>query len=137
MKKILVTAILILTMLTATLLSGCGQQSSATLEDLAASDSNIEQTINKEIIKPEGMNVEVIFSGDSFDIVYAFVDKRDDSDEKILVKAFDSNSDELKKIWEKAISDLESQTEITGIVGTIIIKNASGDEIWTRIYPEE
>ena len=46
-------------------------------------------------------------------------------------------SDILKNGFEKALADLETQTEITGITGTVHIFNASGDEIWTQEFPEK
>lgn len=119
------------------LLSGCGQQPVPTLEDIAAGNPEIEKTINDALTTPESMTSEVSFSGDSFDITYRFKDKMDDADQKALVEAFGKNSDVLKSGFEKALADLETQTEITGITGTVHIFNASGDEIWTKEYPEK
>lgn len=119
------------------LLGGCGQQPVPTLEDIAAGNPEIEKTINDALTTPESMTSEVSFSGDSFDITYRFKDKMDDADQKALVEAFGKNSDTLKSGFEKALADLETQTEITGITGTVHIFNASGDEIWTKEYPEK
>lgn len=119
------------------LLGGCGQQPVPTLEDIAAGNPEIEKTINDALTTPESMTSEVSFSGDSFDITYRFKDKMDDADQKALVEAFGKNSDVLKSGFEKALADLETQTEITGITGTVHIFNASGDEIWTKEYPEK
>lgn len=119
------------------LLGSCGQQPVPTLEDIAADNPEIVKTIEKEITTPDAMTSEVTFSGDSFDITYRFKEPIDDSDEKVLVEAFGKNSDILNSGFEKAIADLETQTEITGITGTVHIFNASGDEIWTHEYPEK
>ena len=83
------------------------------------------------------MSSEVTFSGDSFDITYKFNDPIDDTDEKVLVEAFGKNAETLQAGFEKAIADLETQTGITGITGTIHIFNASGEETWTHEYPEK
>lgn len=117
-------------------MEGCSNQPTATLEDLAESDSNIAKTINDEIETPKGMKVSVEFSGDSFDIIYTYKDKRSKADNDRLVKAFESNTDELKEGWEEAISNLETQTDITGIVGTIIIRNSNEEDLWTYSFPE-
>ena len=119
------------------LLGGCAEQPTPTLEDIAADNPEIVKTIDEALTTPEGMTSEVSFSGDSFDITYKFKDKMKDSDQKVLVEAFGKNSDILKSGFEKALVDLETQTEITGITGTIHIFNASGDEIWTREFPEK
>ena len=119
------------------LLGGCTEQVTPTLEDIAADNPEIVKTIQKELTTPDTMTSEVSFSGDSFDITYKFKDKMKDSDQKALVEAFGKNSDILKAGFEKAIAELETQTEITGITGTIHIFNASGDEIWTHRYPEK
>ena len=119
------------------LFGGCAEQPAPTLEDIAADNPEIVKTIDEALTTPEGMTSEVSFSGDSFDITYKFKDKMKDSDQKVLVEAFGKNSDILKSGFEKALVDLETQTEITGITGTIHIFNASGDEIWTREFPEK
>ena len=119
------------------LLGGCGEQTTATLEDIAADNPEIVKTIQEEITTPEGMSSEVSFSGDSFDITYKFDDPIDDADEKVLVEAFGKNAETLKPGFEKALADLESQTGITGITGTIHVFNASGEETWTHQFPEK
>lgn len=119
------------------LFSGCGQQITPTLEDIVASDSSLAKAINDEIEKPKGMKADVTFSGDTFDVVYTFDEKHDTDEQKALVKAFDSNAEGLNQKWEAAIDNLETQTDISGIIGTISIKNAAGDEIWTKSYPAE
>ena len=119
------------------LCSGCGQQIDPTLEDIVASDSSLAKTINDEIETPKGMEADVTFSGDTFDVVYTFDEKHETDEQKALVKAFDSNAEGLNKKWEAAIDNLETQTDISGIIGTISIKNVAGDEIWTKSYPEE
>ena len=119
------------------LLGGCGQQVTATLEDLAADNPDIVKTIQEQITTPEGMSSEVSFSGDSFDITFKFNDAIDDSDEKVLVEAFGKNSETLKSGFESAIADLETETGITGITGTVHIFNASGEETWSHEFPEK
>ena len=119
------------------LLGGCGEQTAATLEDIAADNPDIVKTIQDNITTPEGMTSEVSFSGDSFDITYKFKDPIDDSDEKALVAAFGKNAEVLKPGFESAIADLETQTGITGITGTIHVFNASGEETWTHEFPEK
>jgi len=119
------------------LLGGCGEQTTATLEDIAADNPEIVKTIQEEITTPEGMSSEVSFSGDSFDITYKFDDPIDDADEKVLVEAFGKNAETLKPGFEKALADLESQTGITGLTGTIHVFNASGEETWTHQFPEK
>ena len=119
------------------LLGGCAEQPTPTLEDIAAGNPEIVKTIEDALTTPESMTSEVSFSGDSFDITYKFKDKMDDADQKVLVEAFGKNSNILKSGFEKALADLEAQTEITGINGTVHIFNASGDEIWTKEFPEK
>ena len=119
------------------LLGGCAEQPTPTLEDIAAGNPEIVKTIDDALTTPEGMTSEVSFSGDSFDITYKFKDKMDDADQKVLVEAFGKNSNILKSGFEKALAGLETQTEITGINGTVHIFNASGDEIWTKEFPEK
>ena len=119
------------------LLGGCAEQPTPTLEDIAADNPEIVKTIDDALSTPESMTSEVSFSGDSFDITYKFKDKMDDADQKVLVEAFGKNSNILKSGFEKALADLETQTEITGITGTVHIFNASGDEIWTQEFPEK
>ncbi|MDO4518543.1 MAG: hypothetical protein Q4B78_04980 [Bacillota bacterium] len=136
MKKSLLTILGILILALGVAMEGCSNQPTATLEDLAESDSNIAKTINDEIETPKGMKVSVEFSGDSFDIIYTYKDKRSKADNDRLVKAFESNTDELKEGWEEAISNLETQTDITGIVGTIIIRNSNEEDLWTYSFPE-
>ena len=119
------------------LLGGCAEQPTPTLEDIAADNPEVVKTIEDALTTPESMTSEVSFSGDSFDITYRFKEKMDDADQKVLVEAFGKNSDILKNGFEKALADLETQTEITGITGTVHIFNASGDEIWTQEFPEK
>ena len=137
MRKTLVTIIVITAAAVMLLLGGCGQEITATLEDIAADNPDIVKTIQKEITTPEGMSSEVSFSGDSFDITYKFDEPIDDTDEKVLVKAFGKNSDILRSGFESAIADLEAQTGITGITGTVHVFNASGNETWTYEFPEK
>ena len=117
--------------------AGCGSQTQATLEDIAASNGDITKTIKEQINVPDGMTATVGFSGDSFDIIYTYDDSIDEGDAKALAAAFDSNSDELKANCEEAISTLEQQTGITGITGTILFKNANGEELWSCTCPEQ
>ena len=119
------------------LLGGCGQQVTPTLEDIAADNPDIVKTIQEDITTPEGMSSEVSFSGDSFDITYKFNDAIDDADEKVLVNAFGKNAEVLKPGFEKALADLETQTGITGITGTVHVFNASGEETWNHEFPEK
>ena len=137
MRKRVVTIILMMTAAMMLLLGGCGQQVTATLEDLAADNPDIVKTIQEQITTPEGMSSEVSFSGDSFDITFKFNDAIDDSDEKVLVEAFGKNSETLKSGFESAIAELETQTGITGITGTVHIFNASGEETWSHEFPEK
>lgn len=118
------------------LLGGCGQQATPTLQDIATDNPDIVKTIQENIVTPEGMSSEVSFSGDSFDVTYKFSDAIDDDDEKVLVKAFGENAEILKPGFEKAIGDLETETGITGITGTVHVQNASGDETWSHQFPE-
>ena len=134
MRKRVVTIILMMTAAMMLLLGGCGQQVTATLEDLAADNPDIVKTIQEQITTPEGMSSEVSFSGDSFDITFKFNDAIDDSDEKVLVEAFGKNSETLKSGFESAIADLETET---GITGTVHIFNASGEETWSHEFPEK
>ena len=137
MRKRVVTIILMMTAAMMLLLGGCGQQVTATLEDLAADNPDIVKTIHEQITTPEGMSSEGSFSGDSFDITFKFNDAIDDSDEKVLVEAFGKNSETLKSGFESAIADLETETGITGITGTVHIFNASGEETWSHEFPEK
>ncbi len=137
MRNVLARFIVMFITAAVLLLGGCAEQPTPTLEDIAADNPEIVKTIDEALTTPEGMTSEVSFSGDSFDITYKFKDKMKDSDQKVLVEAFGKNSDILKSGFEKALVDLETQTEITGITGTIHIFNASGDEIWTHQYPEK
>lgn len=137
MRKTLVTITVIVMAGLMLLLGGCGQQVTATLEDLAADNPDIVKTIQEQITTPEGMSSEVSFSGDSFDITFKFNDAIDDSDEKVLVEAFGKNSETLKSGFESAIAELETQTGITGITGTVHIFNASGEETWSHEFPEK
>lgn len=137
MRKRVVTIILMMTAAMMLLLGGCGQQVTATLEDLAADNPDIVKTIQEQITTPEGMSSEVSFSGDSFDITFKFNDAIDDSDEKVLVEAFGKNTETLKSGFESAIADLETETGITGITGTVHIFNASGEETWSHEFPEK
>ena len=137
MRKRVVTIILMMTAAMMLLLGGCGQQVTATLEDLAADNPDIVKTIQEQITTPEGMSSEVSFSGDSFDITFKFNDAIDDSNEKVLVEAFGKNTETLKSGFESAIAELETQTGITGITGTVHIFNASGEETWSHEFPEK
>lgn len=137
MRKTVVTFIVMTAAVMMLLLGGCGQQATPTLEDIAADNPDIVKTIQEEITTPDGMSSEVSFSGDSFDITYKFNDAIDDSDEKALVKAFGKNAETLKPGFEGAIAELETQTGITGITGTVHIFNASGEETWTYEFPEK
>ncbi len=137
MRKTLVTITVIAMAGLMLLFGGCGQQVTATLEDLAADNPDIVKTIQEQITTPEGMSSEVSFSGDSFDITFKFNDAIDDSDEKVLVEAFGKNSETLKSGFESAIAELEAQTGITGITGTVHIFNASGEETWSHEFPEK
>ena len=137
MRKILVTTIVISIAAVMLLLGGCGEQATPTLQDIAADNPDIVKTIQGNMVTPEAMTSEVSFSGDSFDVTYKFKDKIDDADENALVEAFGKNAEILKPGFEKAIADLETQTGITGITGTIHVFNASGEETWTHEFPEK
>ncbi len=137
MRRVCITTIVISIAAVMLLLGGCGQQVTATLEDLAADNPEMVKALQEAVVTPEGMSSEVTFSGDSFDITYKFNDPIDDTDEKVLVEAFGKNAETLQAGFEKAIADLETQTGITGITGTIHIINASGEETWTHEYPEK
>ena len=137
MRKRFVTFLVIIAAAMLLLLGGCGQQATATLEDIAADNPDIMKTIQEEITTPEGMSSEVSFSGDSFDITFKFNEPIDDADENALVAAFGKNAETLKPGFESAIADLETQTGITGITGTVHIFNASGEETWTHEFPEK
>ena len=137
MRKTIVTIVVITAAAMLILLGGCGQQVTPTLEDIASDNPDIVKTIQEEITTPEGMSSEVSFSGDSFDITYKFDDPIDDNDEKVLVKAFGKNAEVLQPGFEKALADLESQTGITGITGTVHVVNASGNETWSHEFPEK
>ena len=137
MRKTIVTIVVITAAAMLILLGGCGQQVTPTLEDIASDNPDIVKTIQEEITTPEGMSSEVSFSGDSFDITYKFNDGIDDSDETVLVEAFGKNAEILKPGIENAIADLESETGITGITGTVHVFNASGEETWTHEFPEK
>ena len=56
MRKRVVTIILMMTAAMMLLLGGCGQQVTATLEDLAADNPDIVKTIQEQITTPEGMS---------------------------------------------------------------------------------
>ncbi len=137
MRKKVKSLILVITALCCIAFAGCGKQTAATLEDLAASNADITKTIKEDITVPGGMTAVVEFSGDSFDIVYTYDDAVDDEDKKVLTSAFDANSDELKANCEEVISSLEQQTGITGITGNIIFKNSDGQELWTCTSPDQ
>lgn len=117
--------------------AGCGEETQATLEDIAASNGDITKTIKEQITVPMGMTATVEFSGDSFDIVYTYDDTVSEDDAKVLSAAFESNSEDVKSNCEKAIDGLEQQTGITGITGTILFKNANGEELWSCTCPEQ
>ena len=117
--------------------SSCGAQTSSTLEDIAAANPDLTKTIKQEITAPHGMTTDVSFSGDSFDITFRYEDEMDEDDQKVLVKAFDSNVGTLQKNCESAIENLQTQTKITGITGTIHIHNSDGKEIWSHAFPEQ
>ena len=137
MRKVFATIIVISAAAVMLLLGGCGQQVTPTLEDIAADNPDIVKTIQEEITTPDGMSSEVSFSGDSFDITYKFDKPIDDADEKALINAFGKNAEILKPGFEKALTDLETQTGITGITGTIHVVNASGEETWSHEFPEK
>ena len=137
MRKKFVTIVIVSIAAVMLLLGGCGEQATPTLQDIAADNPDIVKTIQKNIVTPEGMSSEVSFSGDSFDITYKFNDGIDDTDEKVLVEAFGKNAEVLKPGFEKALADLETQTGITGITGTIHVVNASGNETWSHAFPEK
>ena len=137
MRKTIVTIVISSIAAVMLLLGGCGDQATATLEDIAADNPDIVKSIQENITTPEGMSSEVSFSGDSFDITYKFDEPIDDSDEKVLVEAFGKNAEILKLGFEKALADLETQTGITGITGTVHVFNASGEETWTHQFPEK
>ena len=137
MRKKYVTIIIMSIAAVMLLLGGCGQQATATLEDIAADNPDVVKSIQENITTPEGMSSEVSFSGDSFDITYKFDEPIDDADEKVLVEAFGKNAEILKPGFEKALADLETQTGITGITGTVHVFNASGEETWTHEFPEK
>ena len=137
MRRAFATIIVISAAAVMLLLGGCGQQAAATLEDIAADNPDIVKTIQDDITTPEGMTGEVSFSGDSFDITYKFDKPIDDADEKALINAFGKNAEILKPGFEKALTDLETQTGITGITGTIHVVNASGEETWSHEFPEK
>ena len=137
MRKKFVTIVIVSIAAVMLLLGGCGEQATPTLQDIAADNPDIVKTIQKNIVTPEGMSSEVSFSGDSFDITYKFNDGIDDTDEKVLVEAFGKNAEVLKPGFEKALADLETQTGITGITGTIHVVNASGNGTWSHAFPEK
>ena len=137
MKKIFLTTIVISIAAVMLLLGGCGQQVTPTLQDIAADNPDVVTAIQEAITTPEGMSSEVSFSGDSFDITFKFDNPIDDADEKVLVEAFGKNAELLKPGFEKAIGDLETQTGITGITGTVHVFNASGEETWSHEFPEK
>ncbi len=137
MRKLFATIIVISAAAVMLLLGGCGEQATPTLEDIAADNPDIVKTIQENITTPEGMSSEVSFSGDSFDITYKFDKPIDDADEKVLVNAFGKNAEVLKSGFEKALADLETQTGITGITGTVHVFNASGEETWSHEFPEK
>lgn len=116
---------------------GCGEQPRATLEDIASSNTELTETIKDGIVVPGGTSAKVTFSGDSFDVTYTFNDALDENLEKRLVESFNENAGTLKGSCEAAIEDLQKQTEISGITGTIHILNAGGKEIWSVTYPEK
>lgn len=117
--------------------SGCGQSAASTLQDIASSNADLTKTIKQEIAAPDGMTSDVSFSGDSFDVTFKYDDPIDDDMEKILVKAYGENTEDLSKDCESAIDSLQEQTKITGITCTIHIVNSSGDETWSYTYPEQ
>lgn len=117
--------------------AGCGQSAASTLQDIASSNADLTKTIKQEIAAPDGMTSDVSFSGDSFDVTFKYDDPIDDDMEKILVKAYGENTEDLSKDCESAIDSLQEQTKITGITCTIHIVNSSGDETWSYTYPEQ
>ena len=136
MRKTLVTIMMMSIVAMMLLLGGCGQQAKATLQDIAADNPDIVTAIQENIVTPEGMSSEVSFSGDSFDVTYKFNDSINDDDEKVLVEAFGKNAEILKPGFEKSLADLETETGITGITGTVHVFNASGEETWSHQFPE-
>ena len=117
--------------------AGCGDETAATLEDIASSNADLTKTIKENLTTPEGTTSDISFSGDSFDITYTYDDAVDDDARKTLIAAFDENSGQLQESCEAAISDMQKQTEISGITCTVCIKNADGDELWSCTYPEQ
>ncbi|MCQ2547359.1 MAG: DUF4854 domain-containing protein [Clostridia bacterium] len=137
MKRLItaVSALMIVAMMLA--FGGCGEPTKATLEDIASSNTELTKTIKDGIEVPQGTSAKVSFSGDSFDVTYTFDDAMDSDLEKRLVSSFDENADTLREGCESAIDDLQKQTEISGITGTIHILNADGKEIWSVSYPKQ
>ena len=135
MKRLLLTAILIMAVSVSLLFGGCGSKVAATLEDLAAADSELTAAIEEKLTTPAGTESGIAFSGDSFDITYK--DQLEEDAVKKLKSAFDKNSDSLTKNCNKAISDMETQTGISGITGSVIVLNADGSEIWKLEIPVE
>ncbi|MDO4176692.1 MAG: DUF4854 domain-containing protein [Bacillota bacterium] len=117
--------------------AGCGATTRATLEDIASSDTELAKTIQDGIEVPAGTTAKVTFSGDSFDVTYTFDDALSEDLEKKLVESFNANADSLKEGCEAAIDDLQKQTDISGITGTIHILNSDGKELWSVTYPEQ
>lgn len=137
MKRLLLTAILIMAVSVSLLFGGCGSKVAATLEDLAAADSELTAAIEEKLTTPAGTESGIAFSGDSFDITYTYKDQLEESAAKKLKAAFEKNSGSLAENCNKAISDMETQTGISGITGSIIVLNADGSEIWKLEIPVE
>lgn len=135
MKKLFLTAVLLLVVSTALISGGCGSKVAATLEDLAAADPELAGAIEEKLTTPAGTESGVVFSGDSFDIVYTYKDQVDEDAVKMLKSSFDKNAGSLTKNCNNAISDMENQTGISGITGTIIVRNADESEIWSLTLP--
>ncbi|MDO4834819.1 MAG: hypothetical protein Q4A40_07290, partial [Bacillota bacterium] len=130
MKGIISAAGAVMIIAVMLMLGGCGEPTKATLEDIAASNTEISKTISEGIEVPAGTTAKVTFSGDSFDVTYTFDESMDSDLEKRLVSSFDENSGALKEGCEASIADLQKQTEISGITGTIHFLNQEGKEVW-------
>ncbi len=137
MKGIISAAGAVMIIAVMLMLGGCGEPTKATLEDIAASNTEISKTISEGIEVPAGTTAKVSFSGDSFDVTYTFDESMDSDLEKRLVSSFDENSGALKEGCEAAIADLQKQTEISGITGTIHFLNPEGKEVWAVSYPKQ
>ena len=137
MNKKIVTIISVLTLSVMVLLGGCGEQTVSTLEDIAAGNPEIMQSIQEGIETPEGMSAEVTFSGDSFDINLKLSEEMSDDEQNAMITGFNSSAEGFAGTCKTAISSIEEQTEITGVICRINIINSVGDKIWSRTYDSE